>query len=305
MIGPGLTDSLITSLGQGVRRAYPIVVYQGSDVSNTFGPSLMALTYKEGFGYHQLADTMEIDLADPEGLFRKSWSLNTGQSVSASIVMENWNGAGTGTLTKDLGSMEIKSVRIEQNKHSGTTVKLSCTSIPVNIGMRLEKKSRAWTQTTVQDVVNQIAADNGLTPRYTPSKNPKMERVDQHDHSDAFMLRKIGSENDFSSKVVNKNLWVRDVREVETSTAVGTIICPTPGNPGGLNNCGIIRWEFVETTEDANYSEADLKYKDHTTGDTSEGNAKDPNQTGLGPKLVYHYDPHTGALRSTQGITLD
>ena len=324
---PGLSDSLLLSLGQ-VRKAYPTISYQGIDVSQTFQPSLVDFVYKEGFGDQQMADTLEITLADPEGLFRKSWSLSTGQTVSASIVVENWNGPGTGTLTKPLGSMFIKSVRISQNKGSGTTVRISCTSINPSIGFRLEKKSRPWNQTTVQAVAAQIATDNQLTLNAPPDAASKqMDRVDQHDHSDAYMLKKICSENDYSYKVVNGVLWIRDRHVVEQSASVGTIVCPSPQTgPGGLNGSGVENWEFIETTEDANYSEADAKYKDPVTGNRVSGTATDPNQTGggtttpispvqtptakavptlqpnPGPKLVYIYNPHDGAMRSTEGI---
>ena len=289
---PGLSDSLISSLGQ-VRKAFPVIQYQGVDVSQTFVPSLKDFVFKEGFGDHQMADTLEITLADPEGLFRKSWSLSTGQTVSASIVVQNWNGSGSGTLTKPLGIMYIKGVRIQQDKGAGTTVRISCTSINPDIGIRLEKKTRAWTQTTVRDVASQIATDNGLTLNYTPSTNPAMQRVDQHDHSDAYMLKKICSDNDYSFKIVNGQLWVRDRHQVETGPSVGTIVCPSTGNVGGVNGSGVIRWEFIETTEDANYSEADLKYKDPTTGNTVSETAVDPNHNP-GPKLNYHRDPRTG-----------
>jgi hypothetical protein len=300
---PGLSDSLLTSLGQ-VRKAYPQITYEGIDVSSTFQPSLVDFVYKEGFGDHQMADTLEITLADPEGLFRKSWSLSTGQTVSASIIVENWNGPFTGTLAKPLGSMYIKSVRIQQNKSGGTTVRISCTSISPEISFRLERKTRAWTQTTVNDVVNQIATDNHLTPRYTPSTNPQMERVDQHDHSDAYMVQKISSDNDYSFKVVNNSLWVRDRHAVEQSAPVGTIICPSPQTgPGGLNGSGVESWEFIESTEDCNYSQCDLTYKDNTTGDNLSA-------TGVGsglpaPHLKYHNDPRTGVPQATDNITLE
>jgi hypothetical protein len=221
-------------------------------------------------------------------------------------VVENWNGPFTGTLTKQLGSMFIKSVRIEQNKGGGTTVRLSCTSISPEIGFRLERKSRAWTQTTVRDVCAQIATDNGLTLNYTPSSNPAMERVDQHDHSDSYEVQKISSDNDFSFKVINGSLWVRDRHAVEQSSPVATIVCPSPqGGPGGLNNSGVIHWEFIESTEDANYADCDLTYRDNTTGNTVSGTATDPTQTGPGPHLRYHNDPRTGVPQATDNITLE
>lgn len=288
MAVPGLSDSLFSSLAQ-VRKAYVTVVYQGIDVTSTFQPSLKDFVYKEAFRAHCLADTLDIELADPEGLFRRSWSLTTGQTVSASIVVENWSGPGTGALTKPLGTMYIKSVRIKQTKNSGTVINISCTSIDPAISFRLEKKSRPWTATTAQDIVNQISSDNDLKPNYTPKTNPKIGRLDQHDHSDAVALQRVTDSTDFVPKIVNGQLWIRDRHEVETSAAVGTIVCPSRDNVGGVNGSGVIDWEFIETVEDANYSESAVSFKDNTSGNMVEGKATDPNHP-KGPKLVNHHD---------------
>jgi phage protein D len=250
---PGLSDSLLTSLSQ-VRKESVKISYQGVDVSATFLPSLVDFTYKESFSDHQLTDTLELVLADPEGLLRKSWYLTTGQTVSASIIVENWSGAGSGTLTKPLGLMYIKTVRMGQSKGAGTSFLLSCSSLNPATAFRLEKKSRAWTNSTVKDVVHQIATDSQLTPNYTPATNPAMERLDQFDHSDAVALHRACDPHDFLPKVINNTLWIRDQHEVEMSSPVGTIVCPSTGNVGGINGSGIIRWEFSEATEDCNYT---------------------------------------------------
>jgi hypothetical protein len=141
---PGLSDSLLSTLGQ-TRKAFPKISYNGVDVSATFIPSLVDFSYRESFADHQLSDTIELSLADPEGLFRKSWSLKTGQTISASVVVQNWSGPGSGTLSKSLGTMYIKGVKIRQSKGAGTTVRISCSSIDPATALRLEKKSRAWT----------------------------------------------------------------------------------------------------------------------------------------------------------------
>ena len=286
---PGLSDSLLSSLG-AVRRAYPQISYQGVDVSSTFIPSLKSFVYRDSFQSHCLADTLEIELGDPEGLFRKSWSLKTGQTVTAAIVVENWSGPGTGKLTKQLGTMYIKGVRIKQSKGAGTSVRISCSSIDPATSFRLERKSRAWTMTDVKSVASQIATDNGLTLKYQPTTNPTMERFDQHDHSDAFALERACDPNDFLPKIVNGQLWIRDRHEVEMSALVGTIVCPSTGNVGGLNGSGIIDWEFVQNTEDCNYGACDLSYKDNLSGNTTAVSVPDPNQPPKAPHLVYHRD---------------
>jgi hypothetical protein len=284
---PGLSDSLLTSLG-AVRKAYPQISYEGVDVSATFIPSLKSFTYKDSFAEHCLADTLEIELADPEGLFRKSWSLKTGQTVTAAIVVENWNGPGTGKLTKQLGTMFIKSVRLKQTKGAGTSVRISCSSIDPATSFRLEKKSRAWTASTVRDVANQIALDNSLALKYTPTTNPTLSRFDQHDMSDAVALERACDPNDFLPKIVNGQLWIRDRHEVETSAPVGTIVCPSTGNVGGVNGSGVLDWEFVQNVEDADYAAATVSWKNNTDGNTVSATVPDPNQTGNAPHLIYH-----------------
>jgi hypothetical protein len=216
--------------------------------------------------------------------------------------MENWNGPGSGTIKKDCGTMFITAVQMHSEKSKGTTIKLTCSSIAPNTSMRLEKKSHAWAQTTVSGIAGQVASDNGWSLKYLPSTDPKIDRADQHDHSDAFMLKKICSENDFSYKVVNGVLWVRSNEDVEAQSAIGTIVCPSPTDIGGLNGSGITSWEYRENTEDCSYGSCVASVKDNKTGKTVTETAKkpdDPNQYPAhqpgNPVLIHHGDLHDGA----------
>jgi hypothetical protein len=156
---------------------------------------------------------------------------------------------------------------------------------------------------SVRDIAAQIASDNNLTLKYTPSTNPMIERLDQHDHSDAYALQRAIDGSDFVPKVVNGQLWIRSMHEVEMAPAVGTIVCPSTGNVGGVNGSGVLDWEFTEMTEDCNYAECALTYKDPVTGNTVAATVPDPNQKGNSPRFVTHKDPLTGQSRSTEGIT--
>ncbi len=295
---PGLSSELLAQLGSGVRRAYPVITFNGNDVSAVVFPSLIGLTYKESYKDDTFSDTIDLELADPEGLFRLTWKLAATQPLSLSLVMENWNGPGSGKITKQCGTTFITAVVMHADKSKGTTIKLTCSSMAPDLSIRLEKKSHAWEQTTVSGIAQQIAADNGWQLKYTPSTDEKMDRVDQSDHSDAFMLKKICSEHDFSWKVVNNTLWIRSNEDVESQSPIGTIVCPSTTEIGGLNNSGIVSWEFRENTEDASYTSCVVDVKDNKTGKTVTAKAVAPSfQFSERNELIlrHHADIHDSA----------
>ncbi|MGD0178762.1 MAG: hypothetical protein ABSC15_03025 [Terriglobales bacterium] len=304
----GITDPFSTSFLQ-VRSVKPVITVNSQDVTSVVYPSLKTLTYKEGIGSQggeksAVGDTVEMELADPEGLFRKTWTIAARQPLELSMVTNNWNSPFEGQVTRQMGQMEIKKISISQSKGSGTNVKISATSIPVTSDFRLTKKSRAWTATSLQGLAQKVATDNGLQLKYLPSTNPPIGRADQHDHSDAYMLAKLCSENDMVMKIKDGTLWIRSYADIENSSPVGTFICPTAENVGGLNGRGLLDWDFSEQTEDV-YSQCTVSYKDPSKGTVTSATTSDPN-VPAGPHLNYHYDHHDGVPQGPgQEITLD
>jgi hypothetical protein len=289
-----LPDSLMGSLAQiPVKPIVSLSIGGVSASSGQFQNSFMDLVYKESFKQSVQADTLDITLADPEGLFRQTFTLDSYAQVNCSITL--------GGSTKVLPMMFIKGIRIDSDKHSGTKVKLSCTSSPAQSAFRLEKKSQAFpdpsgtqTSTTLKDVAQKICDQDGKQLQYLPSRNPTIQRADQHDHSDSYMLHKLCSDNDFQFIEKNNTIWIRDMKDVESQSAIGTIQCPTKNQPGGWQNQGLLKWEFLETVEDI-YGACDVKYTDPGTGKTAIGAATDPNQPADAPHLQHHrwFNPDT------------
>lgn len=282
---PGLPDSLMSELSQ-TRKVSVTISYNGSDITSSIQPCLTSLIYKESFQQAIQADTLELDIADPEGLFRKSFHLDTNAAVDCTISIENWNGPFTGTKQKVLSQMFVQSIRIDKDKHTGTRIRLKCTSIPPQSPLRLEKKSANWQPSTLKDVATQVASQDGLQLQYLATSNPQVQAVTQHEHSDAYLLKKLCRDNDLSYKVVNKTIYIRDVGQVEQQSPIGTIYCDETENPGGWNNSGIKKWEYLETTEDI-YGSSIASYTDPTTGATVNETVTDPDNFGA-PKLIHH-----------------
>lgn len=285
---PLFGQTLQDILNGATRFARPIITYNGTGVSQQVYPSLQELVYKEGT--EQTGDNVELKLADPEGLFRLTWSLKAAVPLNLALESENWNFLGERTY-RDCGSFQISRIGISQSKRAGTIVALNASSIPISSSGRLERKNRAWSKTTLKAMAAQIAADNGLALQYIAKENPSIARSDQHDESDFVLLNRHAHENDLFVKVKSGTLWIISKEELEHQSPVGTIVCSTPDHPGGINGTGgFEHWEINESTEDI-YKAAEVKFRHPKTGATLVGTCTDPNAV-VGPTLRDHYYPH-------------
>src|SRR5271156_638072 len=102
----------ITSLLSQTRSVTITISINGTDLSSKIQPSLKSLVYKESFMSNTNAYSLDFSIADPEGLFRQTISLNTTMTVDCSISMVNWQAPITGTLTKQLSQMYIRKINI-------------------------------------------------------------------------------------------------------------------------------------------------------------------------------------------------
>jgi hypothetical protein len=260
-----------------LRSANPIITYGGKDVSADWVPAIMQLTWKRSIGdsTNRNADSITIQLADPTGYFRHNYNLKCKQTLRLQVESWNWRFPGEHLLS-DATEMTISRVEIEGSKDRGSVITLTATSIPPISGFRLTKKSRSVVRTDFKTLCGKIAADNGLTLQYNTKINPQIAYAEQHDQSDAAFLQRIAIEHDLIFRPRNKTLIVGSMAELGKQAPVGTIVCPSPGNPGGINGNGIISYHLAEDIEDT-YSAALSQSKDVATGKTVTGYATDKN----------------------------
>jgi hypothetical protein len=109
----------------------------------------------------------------------------------------------------------------------------------------------ATSPNTLQQLAQQIAIQDGLTGGVVyNAPTVTLTDVTQHDHSDAYLLYRLCSEKDFGIKIVNNTIYITDRARIDALPAIGTFVCPTPGNVGGWNGSGIEEWTFREETEE-------------------------------------------------------
>src|SRR6266446_2157243 len=122
-----LPDSIMGVLA-GTRKVTYTIKYQNRDITPQIENSLLDLVYRERLEDNTQTFSLTLRLADPEGLWRQTFTLSTYDSVDVTLNIENWDGSGK-TMSKTLSRMWIKSIDIDQEKSSGITIRLVCSSV--------------------------------------------------------------------------------------------------------------------------------------------------------------------------------
>lgn len=260
------------------------VSINGNALPTQLAGKLTQLTYKEGLKF--TGDTVSIDIADPDGTFRRTFRLKAAIPVSVSIS----GGGGS----RDCGTFHIHSLRYKGDKGGGSSIHIDCVSIPIQPqnSVRTERKSQGSEKTTLQDITAKIASANGLSVQFQAKNNPKIGRSDQHDQSDLVQLARHCDEENYALKIRKGAIWVLDRDQMQAQGPVGTIVIPSPGVVGGVNGIGgLLSWDINEIVEDC-YNSAEVAYKDHKTGKVTREKVSDPTCADLGHVLRLKHNPH-------------
>jgi hypothetical protein len=261
----------------------PTISIGGAALPAELASLVTEITYKEGI--KRTADTVSLQVADPGGLFRRTFRLKATIPVTLSIR--------AGALTKQCGTFYIHTLSFKGNRSGGCDIAIECTSVPVKTdnSARTERKSRGTEKTTLKDLASKIAKENGLGFSWQVKANPKIGRSDSHDESDLVHLNKHCDDNDLTLKVKDGTLSILDHDALEKQPPVGTVIAPAIGNPGGINGVGgLLSFSMQESTEDV-YKACEVAYYDPRTGKMCKRTVADPDCADLGITHRYKHFP--------------
>lgn len=304
----GFVNALSALITPAQQVSFTIVI-AGQNLTESVAQSLIEMTYTDTFVDKTMGDTLVIKIADPEGLFRQQFKFTASQEVLVTLTIQGWGAPYNQTLTKTLGAMWVVKVHMNGSASGGTVITLTCSSIPPQSPIKLQRKSAMYpattgTTTSLKALATQICKADGITGGLVmTAPDFSISGVSQHDHSDMYLLHRICAQKDYYIKVVNNTLYIISAATVDTLAPIFQIYCPSPGNPGGYMNSGMEDWEFKEETLDTNYSSCQVSVLDPTTGQTVIGTATDPK--GTGPVLIDHNQPVLPETESQDDINQD
>lgn len=235
-----------------------ILKYNNLDISNDLQPYLKTFNctdYSSG-----KADDLQITLEDRAGLWKGDWYPDKGATLTASIMVQNWDQLDT-IAYLPLGTFELDEISGDGPPESVT---VKAVSVPVSTSLRGEDKTRAWEKTTLQAIAGDIASGAGLELYWDTDEDTEYDRIEQAEKSDLAFLQTLCEDAGLSLKVTGTQIVIYDDSKYEQMDPVKTIIKGTSDVEG---------YSFNSKTRDV-YSAARVEY-----------------QGGKGGGITYTYNP--------------
>lgn len=170
--------------------AYPVPAFRltvdGLDIAQLISPRLMSLELTDNRGVE--ADQLSITLSDHDGLL---------SIPPKGAVLRLWLG------WSDTGLVDKGTYTVDETEHSGAPDVLSIRARSADLRKGLKtKRERSWSNTTLGEVLGDIAIGNGLTATISGELDGlPILQLDQANESDANLISRLGEEFDAVASV--------------------------------------------------------------------------------------------------------
>lgn len=165
--------------------AYPVPAFRitvdGNDIAQMISPRLMSLDLTDNRGIE--ADQLSITLSDHDGLLA---------IPPTGALIRLWLG------WSDTGLIDKGTYTVDETEHSGAPDLLTIRARSADLRKSLKtKRERGWSNTTLGDVLGDIALGNGLSTTIAGTLDGlPILQLDQANESDANLISRIGEEFD-------------------------------------------------------------------------------------------------------------
>lgn len=170
--------------------AYPVPAFRlsvdGLDIAQKISPRLMSLELTDNRGVE--ADQLTITLSDHDGLLT---------IPPKGAVLRLWLG------WSDTGLVDKGTYTVDETEHSGSPDVLSIRARSADLRKGLKtKRERSWSNTTLGEVLGDIAIGNNLTATIAGALDGlPILQLDQANESDANLISRLGEEFDAVASV--------------------------------------------------------------------------------------------------------
>ena len=189
--------------GRAHRKVIYALVVNGRDVSQVVRPLLVRLQLRESRG--EEADQLDITLDDSAGNLALP-------PVGATITLQ--------LGYQHTGMVDKGSFTVDEIEHRGTpdTVDIRCRSAELRSTLR-QRASQSWHDTTLGQIVRDIAAKNKLQAKVDASLAAKpVQHIDQTNESDVHFLTRLGRQHDAVATVKKGRLVFLPIGSTKNSS---------------------------------------------------------------------------------------
>jgi phage protein D len=187
---------------------------------------------------------------------------DTGAFLDVEIICERWFAPNAATISLDCGRFWIDSVDFELPQH---TVSVKASSIPTDQRIKGGDETRGWEDSSLKDISDQIASENGMTLDWQANYNPRYKRIEQTEESGLCFLKKRATDSKLAIKVCRNKLIFFDEEDYEAQSPSFTLVYGNIAATAGMACYRMSGGHFSLKVTDKKKS-ASVKYVNPETG---------------------------------------
>lgn len=184
------------------------VKYNNKDISTDISKCLISIKYNDKTGKE--ADELSLTLENVDALWENDWYPEKGAKLTAKIGDKN--------LMLDCGEFEVDEIEIAAPPDT-VTIRAIASGVT---GSLHTSKSSAHEKTSLKQIVDKIAGDNGLTVQGVIA-DIQFERITQNRETDTAFLYRLADKYGFMFSIRGTKLIFTDMAGILASSSVGTI----------------------------------------------------------------------------------
>ncbi|MGW9124574.1 phage late control D family protein [Paenibacillus chitinolyticus] len=266
------------------RRAELVVEYNGKDITRSLADSLVDFTYNDAAPGS--LDDLQLSLEDRLQNWQGPWSPSAGDTIKAEIRTFGWN------YPEEEQKLPCGTFEVDSFDFGGPpdTVSIKAVSLPVDSGIRQEKRTKAWENVTLRTLAGDVARAAGLTLFYSADVDPSYERLEQTDQSDLGFLNEQAMKEGIAVKISEGQLVLFDEAEYEKKDPALTLV---------RGEDAIASHKFGWSTAYTAYRACEVTYSDSAKNKTYQAMYVPPGAPAEGPvlKINEQVDSEAAAMR--------
>lgn len=247
---PGL-DTVLPGIFTA-RYAGGSIMLGGIDILASVSESQSVLSFAYSDNTSDKADDLTVIISDPARTWMQSFLPKKGVECEATIKVFNWMAPGD-TREFNCGTMWVDEISMAGPPN---TVTMKAVSIPVNTGIKTQRRYQFWEGQPLQAIAGEIAAMYSLALVWDATDSPVLKRTDVIETAHLEYLRDRCKDEGLSIKIFNRQLIIYSEAEYEARPPIYVMTY-------GLSQ--ILSYEFVSRLNDT-YQKSTVSYVSPITG---------------------------------------
>lgn len=198
------------------RKAKASVTYNGANIDTKLAEYLQSFSYTDVASGE--SDSLSLVVNDRDRKWIKAWFPSKGDTMSANIVMSNWNAEG------DTQKIACGSFVIDDFSFSGTPIKLKleAIAIPATSSFKETQRTKTYENTTLENIGKEVAGRAGIK-LYYEAPEVAIEKVEQSEKDDCSFYNELVKHYGFVMKIYRNKIVVLQEVTYEKRKAVATL----------------------------------------------------------------------------------